>query len=34
MFHVVKTQYTDLTYMGGTGPCDSLKIIFGFHVNS
>ena len=25
-------QYTDLTYMGGTGPCDSIMIIFGKHV--
>ena len=23
-----------LIYMGGTGPCDSMKIIFGYHVNS
>ena len=23
-----------LIYMGGTGPCDSIKIIFGYHVNS
>ena len=29
MFHVVKTQYTDLTYMGGTGPCGPMTIIFG-----
>ena len=29
-----RPQYTDLTYMGGTGPCDSIKIIFGYHVNS
>ena len=29
MFNVVKTQYTDLTYMGGTGPCGAMTIIFG-----
>ena len=28
MFHVVKTQYTDLTYMGGTEPCGPMTIIF------
>ena len=29
MFHVLKTQYTDLTYMGGTAPCGPMRIIFG-----
>ena len=23
-----------LIYMGGTGPCDSIKTIVGYHVNS
>ena len=23
--------YTDLAYMGGTGPCYAVKIIFGHH---
>ena len=30
----LRPQYTDLTYMGGIGPCGSIKIIFGYHVNS
>ena len=29
-----RPQYTDLTYMEGTGPSDLIKIIFGNHVYS
>ena len=29
MFHVLKTQFTDLTYMVGTTPCRPITIIFG-----
>ena len=29
-----RQQYTDLTYMGATGPWDSIMIIFGNHVYS
>ena len=28
-FHVLRPQFTDLTYMGGTGPCGPMTIIFG-----
>ena len=28
-FHVLKTPVTDLSYMGGTGPCTLMTIIFG-----
>ena len=28
-FNVLKTQFTDLTYMGGTRPCGPVTIIFG-----
>ena len=27
-----RLQYTDLTTMGGTGPCGPIKIIFGYHI--
>ena len=29
-----RPQFSDLIYIGGTGPCDSLKIFFGNHVYS
>ena len=28
------SSFIYLIYMGGTGPCDSIKIIFECHVNS
>ena len=28
------SSFIYLIYMGGTGPCDSIKIIFGYHVNN
>ena len=31
---LIPSSFLYLIYMGGTGPCDSLKIIFGYHVNS
>ena len=33
-FHVLKTPVTELTYMGGTGPCEPIKIIFHYHIQS
>ena len=29
-----RSHYTDLTYMGGTGPCRTLRIIFGSIIKS
>ena len=29
-----RPQYTDLTYMGGTEPCDTIQVIFDNHVFS
>ena len=29
-----RSKYTDLTYMGGTEPCDPIKINFGKHIRS
>ena len=34
MFHVLKTQVTDLTYIGGTGPCGPMRIIFNNVIQS
>ena len=31
---LIPSSFIYLIYMGGTGPCDSFKIIFGYHVNS
>ena len=31
---LIPSSFIYLIYMGGTGPCDSIKIIFGYHVNS
>ena len=31
---VIPFSFIYLIYMGGTRPCDSIKIIFGYHVNS
>ena len=31
---LIPSSFLYLIYMGGTGPCDSVKIIFGYHVNS
>ena len=31
---LVPSSVIYLIYMGGTEPCDLIKIIFGFHVNS
>ena len=28
------SSFIYLIYIGGIGPCDSIKIIFGYHVNS
>ena len=30
----IPSSFLYLIYMGGTGPCDSIKIIFGYHGNS
>ena len=29
-----RPQYTDLTYMGGTGSCEPMRIIFGSVIKS
>ena len=31
---LIHSSFIYLIYMEGTGPCDSIKIIFGYHVNS
>ena len=31
---LIPSSFLYLIYMGDTGPCDSIKIIFGYHVNS
>ena len=31
---LIPTSFIYLIYMGGTVPCDSIKIISGYHVNS
>ena len=31
---LIPSSFLYLIYMGGTGPCDLIKIIFGYHVNS
>ena len=31
---LIPSSFVYVIYMGGTGPCDSIKIIFGYHVNS
>ena len=31
---LIPSSFIYLIYMGGTGRCDSIKIIFGYHVNS
>ena len=31
---LIPSSFIYLIYMGGTGPCDSINIIFGYHVNS
>ena len=31
---LIPSSFLYLIYMGGTGPCNSIKIIFGYHVNS
>ena len=31
---LIPSSFIYFIYMGGTGPCDSIKIIFGYHVNS
>ena len=31
---LIPSSFLYLNYMGGTGPCDSIMIIFGYHVNS
>ena len=31
---LIPSSFIHLIYMGGTEPCDSTKIIFGYHVNS
>ena len=31
---LISSSILYLIYMGGTGACDSIKIIFGYHVNS
>ena len=31
---LIPSSFIYLFYMGGTGHCDSIKIIFGYHVNS
>ena len=31
---LIPSSFIYLIYMGSTGPCDSIKIIFGYHVNS
>ena len=31
---LIPSSFIYLIYMGGTGSCDSIKIIFGYHVNS
>ena len=31
---LIPSSFLYLIYMGGAGPCDSIKIIFGYHVNS
>ena len=30
----LRTQFTDLSYMGGTGPCGPMRIIFGGVIKS
>ena len=31
---LIPSSFLYLIYRGGTGPCDSIKIIFGYHVTS
>ena len=31
---LIPSSFIYLIYMGGTGRCDSIKIIFGYHVKS
>ena len=31
---LIASSFIYLIYMGGTGPCDSIKIIFDYHANS
>ena len=31
---LIPSSFIYLIYTEGTGPCDSIKIIFGYHVNS
>ena len=31
---LIPSSFLYLIYMGGTGSCDSIKIIFGYHINS
>ena len=31
---LIPSSFIYLMYMGGTGSCDSIKIIFGYHGNS
>ena len=31
---LIPSSFIYLIYMGGAGPCNSIKIIFGYHVNS
>ena len=31
---LILSSFIYLIYMGGTGPCDSIKNIFGYHANS
>ena len=31
---LIPSSFIYLIYMGDAGPCDSIKIIFGYHVNS
>ena len=33
-FHLLKHQFTDLTYMGGTAPCGAMSMIFGSFIKS
>ena len=32
--NLIPSSFIYLIYMGGTGPCNSIKIIFGYHFNS